>query len=451
LLLTQGAPETSQRNRDMADATKDRPALTKRLIDSATYQGDGNSRDVRWDGGKSGVTGLGLRIYPTGRKSFVLSYRTRTGRARMMTLGTYGVVTLEKARTKAKKELVKVTDGEDPMVERKADRKAGTVKELAETYMDRHAKPNKKSWPEDKRRIDRYILPALGSLALKDVTRGDVAALHHKVGKRGKYEANRVLALVSVMFGKAKEWGYLPDDARNPAKGVTTNRERKRDRWVKPAEMPKLAAAIADEPNLYIRAVLWMYLLTGARKSELLPRRWDEVDPDRRELRLPDTKDGDPHTIPLSTAAWAILEQIPRQSGNPHIFCGHITGRHLVNIAKPWRRIRKAAECEDVRLHDLRRTVGSWLATSGASLHLIGAVLNHADTDTTRIYAHLADDATRTALEGHGERIMEAVNGKKKPDPVRAQLRALLDAGTDPADLAATLRALAEQVEGGGA
>jgi integrase len=430
----------------MAETTKERPALTKRLIDAATYQGDGNSRDVRWD---TKVIGLGVRIYPTNRKSYIVAYRTRTGRSRMMTLGSCSVLTLDKARAKAREELVKVTDGEDPMVERKADRKAGTVKELAETYMDRHAKPNKKSWPEDQRRIDAYIVPTLGSLALKDVTRGDVSALHHKVGKRGKYEANRVLALVSVMFAKAKEWGYLPDDARNPAKGVTTNRERKRDRWVKPSEMPKLAKAIADEPNLYIRAVLWMYLLTGARKSELLPRRWDEVDPDRRELRLPDTKDGEPHTIPLSTAAWAILEQIPRQSGNPYIFCGHITGRHLVNIAKPWRRIRKAAECEDVRLHDLRRTVGSWLATSGASLHLIGAVLNHADTDTTRIYAHLADDATRAALEGHGERLMEVVNGKKKPDPARDQLRALLDADSDPADLAAALRALAEQVENG--
>jgi integrase len=154
--------------------------------------------------------------------------------------------------------------------------------------------------------------------------------------------------------------------------------------------------------------------------------------------------------LPLSTAAWAILEQIPRQSGNPYIFCGHKRGTHLVNIARAWRRIRKEAGVEDVRLHDLRRTVGSWLATSGASLQLIGAVLNHADTDTTRIYARLADDATRTALEDHGERLMEVVNGKRKPDPLKAKLAELMaDPDADPGELAAALREMAARIDGG--
>ena len=419
--------------------------LTKRGIDAARYEGDGRSWDVRYD---DKVPGFGVRLYPGGVKSFILRYRTRTGRTRTMTLGRFGVLTLDQARKKAKAELVKVTEGADPASEKKASRKAETVKELAADYLERHAKPSKKTWREDERRLNGAVLPALGHLPLKDVGRADVAALHHKVGKRGKYEANRVLALVSSLFTKAEEWGFLPEGHRNPARGVSTFREKSRDRWVKPAEMPALAKAIGEEENVYIRAVLWLYLLTGCRKSELLPRVWTDVDPERRELRLPDTKDGGPHVVPLSSAAWAVVEQIPRQSGNPHIFCGHKKGAHLVNIAKPWRRIRTRAGCPDVRLHDLRRTVGSWLASSGASLHLISQVLHHSDLDTTRIYARLADDTARTALEEHGEALLEAVNGKGPGKGVGDQLRALLEAPEpDPAELAAELRALAETLE----
>jgi integrase len=409
------------------------PKLTKRVVDAARYQGgpEKKRRDFRWD---SETRGFGVRIYPSGAKSFVVQYRTRAGRVRLLTIGAYGPFTVEQARARAKEELRKVANGVDPMVERRMERNASTVRELAAAYLDRWAKREKKSWPDDKRRLDNYVTPALGHLALSDVKRADVAALHHKVGERGRYEANRVLALVSVMFSKAAEWGFLADGARNPAAGIKPFKEKERDRWVKPAEMPKLAKAIGAEPNVYIRSVLWLFLTTGCRRNELLTAKWEDVDAERREIRLPDTKDGNPHVVPLSTAAWAVLEQVPRQKGNPHIFCGHKKGTHLVNIARAWRRIRTEADCEDVRLHDLRRTVGSWMATAGASLPLIGAVLNHADTDTTRIYARLADDATRIALEDHGERLLDVVRGGVE-DPAAERARRIAELEAELAKL----------------
>ena len=107
-----------------------------------------------------------------------------------------------------------------------------------------------------------------------------------------------------------------------------------------------------------------------------------------------------------------LLEKIPKQQDNPYILPGHINGKHLVNISKPWNRIRKDANLENVRLHDLRRTVGSWLAQSGNSLHLIGKVLNHSNQNTTAVYARFAQDHVREALENHGKLLIEAAKAR---------------------------------------
>lgn len=178
--------------------------------------------------------------------------------------------------------------------------------------------------------------------------------------------------------------------------------------------MPRLMAAIDAEANPYVRAALKLYLLTGLRRSELLGLRWQDVDLMRREIRLSDTKAGRAHRVPLSAPAVEILNGLPRMLRNEYVFPGSVPGRPLVNIAKSWRRVRKAAGLEDVRLHDLRRTVGSWMAASGASLPLIGKVVNHSNASTTPIYARLAEDVTREALERHGGQIVVVLAGSSK-------------------------------------
>jgi integrase len=233
-----------------------------------------------------------------------------------------------------------------------------------------------------------------------------VAALHGRIGQDTPYEANRTLALLSKMFELARRWGFVLENAANPARGIDRFREYKRDRWVTPEELPRVTVAIAQESNLYVRAAIWLYLLTGVRKTELLKACWADVDVTRCELRLPQTKAGRTHYVPLSLPAINLLQSLPREVENPYILPStKIPGRHLVNIEKPWRRVRRAAGIEDVRLHDLRRTVGSWLAQAGNSLPLIGRVLNHTDPKTTAIYARLGDDPARQALEDHAQRI----------------------------------------------
>ncbi len=387
--------------------------ITKRYIDSAKYKGDGSSQDIRWD---DQLPGFGLRLYPTGRKSFVLSYRSN-GRKHIMTVGGYSAITLDQGRKKARKYLANILDGGDPLESRKKASQGSTVRALCEEYLDRYAKVRKKTWQEDQRRIERHVLPTWGNVKAKALKRSDIASFHHKLGKTAPYEANRILALLSKMFELARQWGFIEEHAPNPAQRIDKFKEEKRDRWLNREELPRLARAIDRDPNVYVRAAMWMYLLTGLRRSELLQLQWSDIDFDRKEIKLLDTKAGRPHYVPLSTEAIELIKTIPRLDDNPFIFPGARKGKPLVNISKPWLRIRKEAKVQDVRLHDLRRTVGSWLAQSGKSLHLIGRVLGHSNATTTQIYARFAQDHVREALEDHGKQIMSFA-GKKPKAPI---------------------------------
>jgi len=376
--------------------------LTKKAIDTATYTGNGNDRQVVWD---DNLSGFGLRVYPTGKKAFVLSYR-HNGRKRMITIGQYGALTLDQAKKEAQKYLVDVIQGDDPLAVREKERTGNTLKQLCAAYVDRHA-IKKKSAHADIRRINTHLLPAWGALKASAIKRSDVAAIHAKIGKNnGEYEANRVLALLSKLFELAELWGFVDEGHPNPARGVQKFNEIQRDRYVTHEELPILIEAIQNEPNESAKQAIWLYLLTGLRKEELLNARWDNIDTDRNEIKIEDTKNGKSHYLPLSAAALAMLDSIPKVDGNPYIVVGKNSGAHLVNVDKPWRRVRKAAGIEDVRIHDLRRTVGSWLAQAGNDLHLIGRVLNHTNVSTTKIYARFGQDNVRTALERHGELIL---------------------------------------------
>ena len=424
-------------------------ALTKRDADGLTYRPDGPRQQILWD---KTLPGFGIRVYPSGNKSFVVAYRTAAGRPRIFTLGAFGVFTLQQARESARRVLLEAKTGTDPLERRHNTRRAQTVREFADLYIQRHAKARKKSWAEDVWRLNKYILPAFGQRKLKELTRSDIARFHQQIGERSHAEANRCLALLSVMLNLAGDWGFRDDAAPNPAGRIRKYKIQSRDRWVTPSEMPRLLAAVQEEPNLYIRAAVWLYLLTGVRKNELLSLQWKDVDFDRLELRLNDTKAGRSHVVPLSAPAAAILRELPRQQGNGYVLPGALPGRPLVNIDKSWRRVRarlwlamnpdaaaelreaaradvqqrrkhaaktdsavetrmlelaekQARDSLDLRLHDLRRTVGSWLATSGASLPLIGKVLNHSNASTTQVYARLGEDTVREAIEQHGARI----------------------------------------------
>jgi integrase len=373
------------------------PRLTKQVIDETPFPSAGQVfvRDEE-------LPGFALRV-TQGRKSFILEKCIR-GRMRRLTLGPYGPLTLDQARKVAAAHVWAIAQGDDPAQVRQDRLHEPTFADLTVQYLERHA-PRKRSARDDRGMLTTY-LAVFRTRNLTDLTRNDVARLHAKVGETAPYRANRLVALVRKMFNLARDWGLYA--VENPATRIQMFREESRDRFVQPEELPRLYQVIAEEADSSVRSVLLTALLTGARRIEMLTMQGDDVSLTRAEWRIPHTKAGRPHLLPVPHALVATLRRLPKVEGNPYVFLGQNGIGHLQNMKRAWDRIRVTAGIRDVRFHDLRRTVGSWLAGSGESLQLIGRILNHRDVSTTAIYARLNLDPVRQALERHASKMLEA-------------------------------------------
>lgn len=388
--------------------------LTKQVIDEIPFPLAGQVfvRDAE-------LPGFALRV-TKGRKSFILEKRIR-GRMRRLTIGPYGPLTVDQARRLASTHVGAIAQGDDPAQVRQDRLHEPTFGDLTDQYLERHA-PRKRSARDDRGMLKTH-LAVFRTRKLTDLNRNDVARLHAQIGEAAPYRANRVVALLRKMFNLARDWGLYAGD--NPATRIQAFREESRDRFVQPDELPRLFQAIAEEADSSVRAVLLTALLTGARRTEVLTMQWDEVSLTRAEWRIPHTKAGRPHLLPLPYALVATLRSLPRMDGNPYVFLGQNGAGHLQNMKRAWDRIRFKAGIHDVRFHDLRRTVGSWLAGSGESLQLIGKVLNHRDVSTTAIYARLNLDPVRQALERNASKMLEAAGPRQNP-AVRLTAKKLL-------------------------
>ena len=242
----------------------------------------------------------------------------------------------------------------------------------------------------------------------------DMARLHHEMSPK-PYQANSTLAMLSKFFSWAEKRGLRPDGS-NPCRHVEKYREARRERFLSQAELARLGDALGEAElektsSAWIIAAIRLLMFTGARRNEILTLRWEHVSDEHQHLMLPDSKTGR-KAIHLNAPALAVLQTIPRLEGNPYVICGEKPGQHLVNLEKPWRRIRKAAKLDDVRLHDLRHSFASVAASGGQSLVVIGKMLGHTQPATTARYAHLADDPVKAASDMVGRRIAAAMDGR---------------------------------------
>ena len=382
------------------------PKLTKRVIDAAEIQA---AEYFIWD---DELPGFALRVLPSGRKGYIVQYRAGR-RSRRMSLGPSTVLTCEQARTRAIGIIAAARNGDDPAAERDAERKTITVKELAERFDKEHVSVRVKETTAKgyRRLIERTILPALGRHRVTEVTRADIAKLHHDL-RHIPYEANRCLEVMSKMFSLAEMWGLRPDGS-NPRKHIKKYAEEKRERFLSPAELKRVGDVLREMEDEGIElssaiAAARLLILTGCRLGEIMTLQWEHVDLAGRALRLPDSKTG-AKVVHLGQPAIDVLTGIKKIDKNPWVIVGTLPGARLTDLQPFWQRVRARAGLKDVRIHDLRHTFASTAVAAGQGLPMIGKLLGHTQVQTTARYAHLAADPVRTAADAVANTLSHAL------------------------------------------
>lgn len=412
------------------------PKLTKRLVDDLAPAAQ--SRLI-WD---AELKGFGLRIQPSGVRSFILQYRTAIGRSRRMVLGRYGVLTVDEARTKARTILVAVTNGADPVADKASLRASPTIAEFLERHIEEHVRVHnsQKTLQEVEYLFRRIAVPKLGALKVADVGRRDLAKLHIEL-QATPTQANRVLAVLSKAFANAELWGLRPASS-NPCKGLRRYPEAHRERYLSGSELKRLGEALEEaardgipwqaDPEVpeskhlpkpenrrtriarEILDAIKLLLLTGARRGEIISLEWAHVNLEARTLDLPAKKGGRRRRHPVSAAALQLLEGVAQVEGSAWVFprsldpARHISGEVVENA---WQRLRARAGISDVRLHDLRHTVGTVASATGANSFVVRDLLRHASTAMTTRYVNFDDDPVRAVSDLVGERISAGLTG----------------------------------------
>ena len=396
------------------------PHLTDALIRKLPTPEQGNK--IVYD---DVVGGLGIRVTAAGARSFVLNYTTRAGRGRRFTIGSATDWTTTQARDEAKRLRREIDLGGDPLADIEAARAAPTIADLAARFDAAHLVRLRPATAAAYRGMFRHhIMPQLGeSTKVQDITFADCDGLHRKLSKGYPYLANRALAALSKALALSIKWGWRET---NPCRGVERNREHSRQKYLNADEMTRLTKALAEFPDRDMADIFRMLLLTGARKGEVLSMRWADLNLGESTWSKPptSTKQNRAHVVPLSAPARQLLSEIEQRTGerSEFVFPSSLGPSHIGNIWRAWQRILRAAGISGVRIHDLRHSFASELASSGASLPLVGALLGHSAPSTTARYAHLYDDAQRAAVERVGSAIMNAGRSAAEPVPLRGHI-----------------------------
>ena len=406
----------------------------------------------------------GLALYITSNGVITFFVRKRiNGRDARIVLGRFPDLSVENARKQALTVKSEVAQGRDPGQEKRQLKGETTFGELFHEYMERYSKQHKRTWQYDEREIKKFLSHWFNR-RISTITPSEMQKLHISIGKEnGLYQANRLLERIRSMYNKAIEWGWKGD---NPAVGVRKFKEKSRDRFLQPHEMPYFFAALEMEANNAAKDYITLSLLTGARKSNVLSMRWDQISVERAEWRIPETKNGEPMTVPLSPQALEILKERKKRAKGAWVFPSEASATgHLQDPKKAWKRLlmrariyqlidlvaaaegwkerrientRRDAEIDfttyltayqnmakkleldtsniglpDIRIHDLRRSLGSWQAVTGANSYVIGKSLGHKSQQATAIYARLNLDPVRESVERATDAMMLAAGRKK--------------------------------------
>jgi site-specific recombinase XerD len=389
------------------------------------------------------VKGLSLMMTSTGHMSFYLRKNVNGINERIL-IGKYPDLPIDEARKIAMQRLSQIAQGIDVNEEKRRKRKEMTLGDLYLEYMERYSKVHKKSWVYDEREITKYLSHWFNR-KLSAIPKADIRALHESIHKKnGLYQANRILERIRAMYNKAIEWDW---EGINPTLGIKKFKEKSRDRFIQPHEMPHFMYALSVEENQTVRDLFWIMLLTGARKTSTLMMRWEEINWELKSWRIPNSKNGEVLVLPLIDRALEILRARRRLLNCEWVFPGENPEKHYNDPKRAWRRTLKRAtisvwsadqaltalvtetklEIDEklfgdklfaeikvraknqeiklpeglmgIRLHDVRRTLGSYQAINGSSLQVIGQSLGHKSLQSTQVYSRLTIEPIRESVE----------------------------------------------------
>ena len=353
------------------------------------------------------IKGFLLEHRASGKATYYFRYRDAGRQVRMHRIGRSEEISLSDARAQAHQMKRMVSEGGDP---RREQHRFQEVPAFGDFVRERYlpaAKARKRSWGTDELMLRRHLLPPFGEYRMNRIARSDVVAMHQAAREKG-YAAgtcNRMLVLLKFIFNCAIRWDVLPPNS-NPCAGVAPfEDDGGRERYLTREEVGRLFDELDGDRHVQVGQVIRLLLYTGARKSEILNARWDEIDFGRRMLMVPAarSKSKKPRPILLSEAAVAVLRAVPRQDGIPWVFVDPKTQRPPGSIHYVWNAIRRRVGLADVRLHDLRHSYASFLVNAGRSLYEVQRLLGHSDPKITMRYAHLSPGALLEAANVVGD------------------------------------------------
>lgn len=346
------------------------------------------------------VAGFVLECRSSGGKTYYLRYKNLAGRQRQYKIGGFQDVPFAKAKKKAEQLRAEVVMGGDPGAKKALAKSIPLYRELAEMHLD-HAKAHLRSYATLEMYVRRHVVPKWGKMRLTDI---DSRAVEQWLAdKRAEGLAPATVEKLRVTLGRSFElgarWG-VPGADKNPTRGVARKPlNNARQRYLSAEEAARLRLAVAESQNPQLQHIVGLLLLTGARVRELLDAKWEHVDVERKAWLIPTSKTGKARYVPLSSAALAIVADLPRFKGCPWLVPNPETLKPFVSIRHAWVRAIRVARLPGLRIHDLRHSAASFMVNSGIDLFAVGKVLGHASYQSTQRYSHLANDTLLAAVE----------------------------------------------------
>ena len=375
-------------------------------------------KTTRYEVFEDGHPGFGLRVGPKGHKAWFWLYRYQ-GKARRVTLGTYPETSLADAHVKlaeAEKKLqAEIDPGAEQLSLQEVERLAPTVHALAYDYLERHAKPNKRSWREDDRILQKDILPHWKHKKAKDIKRREVISLLDNIVDRGApIQANRTLAVIRKMFNFALQRDIVQV---SPCAGVEAPaQEQQKDRVLSDDEVRLFWLGLEQASMTRLaKLALKLQLLTAQRKGEVIAAEWNEISGDLWTIPARKAKNNRAHRVPLSRQALAVLAELKTLADEPRwLFPSKTADMHLLptSVDHALRKNRPVFDIDPFTPHDLRRTAASHMTALGLSRLVVQKILNHKESGITTVYDRYGyDREKRQALDTWGRKVESIVTG----------------------------------------